>query len=552
MNLISLPREILADIFSLLYLSKQDLKSLRLTCHEFARVTTPTLFYRIRISPLLQDFESFFGISKSPHLAAQVRVLVWEELGGFFHIDESYWPERVAGPECQLFKDVTENASNLFLLDIENVSGDFTMDVISDESSIPRSNLPDEFLSAIRDTMPNLHTLASKPMDSRRCLEIPSMDYAISVEALKRILQYDESACLFNLGFTAFLLPAMESLAIQSKDNNSTNKITQLFYADEGASVNTSIIRIDSYDKAFEHLRHLDLCLAMQKRSTKALAGFWLCLANAKSLTSLKLCSEGGPVPYLPKNIPTLPQLAKMEFVETNILSNPMCSATVDFIKRHAGTLKRLYFTSSLVKKKLLKDLAKMNSLQLERFVITSGHDADDGDDDDEDYDDEDSSGSDDGYRNECVNELAVLNYINLMNSPGKEKTPPPFQLQDEEKQIYTHPLIFDPLTSELAAFHDTRDNRWEKRGYEPVDIAILDSTALERRNEYGIAYDIGPRRIYHSITDLWVDSDGVFYCPVTDEEIPDPVEKRDKPEDDSWNFQGQRTWDPEMGLWRD
>ncbi|KAF4337454.1 hypothetical protein FBEOM_8683 [Fusarium beomiforme] len=586
MDIVSLPREILAEIF-LLYLSKQDLKSLRLVCSEFTGVTTPTLFYRIRISPLLQDFESFFGISRSPHLADHVRVLVWEELGGFFHTDELYWPQWT-GSDRQLFKDVTENASKLFLLDIENVSGDFTfaMDMISDASSIPRSNLPNEFLSAIRDTMPNLHTLVSKPMDCRRCLKIPSMDYTMSIEALKRILQFDETACLLNFGFTAFLLPAMEALAVQSKNNDSANKITRLFYADEGDAVNTHLTRINSCDKAFEHLRHLDLCVTVRDSNTLDLSSFWACLSNAKSLTSLKLCSEGGPVPFSPGNIPTLPQLTEVEFVELNLVQDPWILTTVDFIKRHAGTLKRLYFTSSQIRKKLLKALAKMNSLQLERFVITSGHNHNDGDNDNELIAD-----SDEEFMNEHIDEMAVLNYVNLTNGSSQEKPAPSFRLQDGEKRIYTHPLIFDPLTAEVAAFHDTRDNAWGQRGYDPMDVSMLDAVALDRRDEHGIAYDIGPRRIYHSVTGLWLDSDGVFYCPVTDEEVevgstvcvssrPDStlnhasqntlqathqlltqlpnneevndLSKKGENPEGSWAFQGQRTWDSEMGLWRD
>ncbi|KAJ4053401.1 hypothetical protein NW761_004824 [Fusarium oxysporum] len=49
----------------------------------------------------------------------------------------------------------------------------------------------------------------------------------------------------------------------------------------------------------------------------------------------------------------------------------------------------------------------------------------------------------------------------------------------------------------------------------------------------------------------LWVDLNKNFYDPVTDEEVDDPFEKREPPNDDSWTAQGQRTWDSEMGLWR-
>ncbi|EXA48685.1 hypothetical protein FOVG_05360 [Fusarium oxysporum f. sp. pisi HDV247] len=50
----------------------------------------------------------------------------------------------------------------------------------------------------------------------------------------------------------------------------------------------------------------------------------------------------------------------------------------------------------------------------------------------------------------------------------------------------------------------------------------------------------------------LWADLNKNFYDPVTDEEVDDPFEKREPPNDDSWTAQGQRTWDSEMGLRRD
>ncbi|EWG44975.1 hypothetical protein FVEG_15764 [Fusarium verticillioides 7600] len=80
MGLITLPQELLAEVFSLDDgLSRRDLKSLRLTCRQLSTEASRILFYQIRVSPLLQDFQHFFEFSRSL-LACLVRVLVWEEL----------------------------------------------------------------------------------------------------------------------------------------------------------------------------------------------------------------------------------------------------------------------------------------------------------------------------------------------------------------------------------------------------------------------------------------------------------------------------------------
>ncbi|KAH7205958.1 hypothetical protein DER44DRAFT_884044 [Fusarium oxysporum] len=105
---------------------------------------------------------------------------------------------------------------------------------------------------------------------------------------------------------------------------------------------------------------------------------------------------------------------------------------------------------------------------------------------------------------------------------------------------------------SSIVFISATQDNLWKERGYDLKDVKALDSAKLERRDEHGIAHGIGPRRIYHFETGLWVDSNENFYDRVTDEEVDDPFEKREPPNDDSWTAQGQRTWDSEMGLWTD
>ncbi|KAJ4249800.1 hypothetical protein NW762_012143 [Fusarium torreyae] len=120
MELIDLPREIIAEIFSLEcpILPREDIFSARLTCRELAEVLTPILFYRIRISPLIQDRDDFFSIASQPHLACLVRVIVWEELNGDLDdFEPIITPSGLNGPsfsEHHFFEELVANAKLLF------------------------------------------------------------------------------------------------------------------------------------------------------------------------------------------------------------------------------------------------------------------------------------------------------------------------------------------------------------------------------------------------------------------------------------------------------
>ncbi|RBQ78270.1 hypothetical protein FVER14953_05928 [Fusarium verticillioides] len=256
----------------------------------------------------------------------------------------------------------------------------------------------------------------------------------------------------------------------------------------------------------------------------------------------------------IPSITTTLPKLTSVEFVEMKGIGrarDAWVSRTVDFIRRHTKTLKRLRFTSMIVFGSILTELANLNSLHLDSFVIASGDDTDNddyGEDCADVYDSDDSLSDRTTY--ERMNEQAVLSYVNRAGNPDL-KRPLPSNIRPQT-WIFTHSLAFNTTTCELSAFHATRDNHWQKRGYDLKDIKALDSATFERRDEHGIAHSLGPRRIYHFETGLWFDSDEVFYDPVTDEEVDNPFEKREKPKDDSWTVRGQHTWDSKMGLWRD
>ncbi|KAF5624986.1 hypothetical protein F52700_9361 [Fusarium sp. NRRL 52700] len=462
MSLVTLPCELLANVFSLDNgLSRRDLKSLRLTCRKMSTEASRTLFYQVRVSPFIQDFRHLFELLESP-LASLVRVLVWEELA--FDRTILRYPclmppilyDHNGNENIGFFRELTRIVYFEFLVGSQNIS-EATNDLYSltahtihdNRRSITKLSSPDGFVSAVCNNMPNLHTLVSRPMDGQRRFEIPSLDFSITINSLRPLLQGHETNIRFNTGFTDYFVPLLESLASRANGEEPTNKITHLFYSDESLTNHSALLRMEEPSKPniFEHLVHLELCL----------------------------------------------------------------------------------------------------------YLSTSGDDIDnDVDDYGEDcsyYSDSDSSlsGRD---THERMNEDSVLAYVNRTDGPDQKKPLPP--LIGERMQISTHSLAFDTTTCELSAFHATRDNLWQKRGYDLKDIKVLDSATFERRDEHGIAHSLGPRRIYHFETGLWVDSDQVFYDPVTDEEVNDPFEKREKSKDDSWTVRGQHTWDSELGLWRD
>ncbi|KAF4964234.1 hypothetical protein FSARC_7788 [Fusarium sarcochroum] len=554
MNLVDLPREIIAEIFSLEcpILPREDILSARLTCHELAEVLTPILFYRIRISPLIKDRDDFFSIAKQPHLACLVRIIVWEELNGdLSELDPESWQNTMSVPERPFFEELTANAKALFWLenlDLESLHPDY-------DRSLPSylQDLREFFQDAVITNMPNLHTLVSKPMPPRRQLKMPSMDYSLSVETITRFIQKYTTSYTFNFGFHFFLVPTLKIAAKRSLPN-----ITNLLYADEyvADASTTALANLRSEDSmTFSKLHHLDLCITGKKIGATGLEGFLACLENAHKLTSLKICQEMArtgryeyDMPNLIGLIPTLPRLTEVHFVDTYVEEDQLTGmdyadifhgqdppgfAPIEFICRHAETLKRVYITSSAIEKRALEQLASLNSLQLERLVIISGDDLDED-------------------REEHIDEETILNYINRVDECEQQRPQPPYRPYERDTELHTHDAIFDNHACIAAAIYDTRDNGWERRGYDPSDVQVLDSEALNRRDEHGIAHYIGARRTKDDDTGLWVDRDGVYYNPSTDEKILNPENNSYQPSDDSWTTQGQRTWDWELGLWRD
>ncbi|KAF4991110.1 hypothetical protein FDECE_14152 [Fusarium decemcellulare] len=524
-NLANLPIDLLQPILSSPILSRQDVKAVRLACRPLAHKAASVLFHRIRISSLIADRDAFFNIAGSTHLSCHVRILVWEELNGDHEaFNRRLWALHNSYPwdESPFMEGLMAQMKAIFWLKSEGPD--------YDKQATLSAFLP-QFLSAV-GSMPNLHTLVSKPMHSDRELPSNPSSYPLTARIIKRIIHHDESTCVFNEGFTAVLIPTLRHLATQPN-----TRVTRLLFADEGAVAVTALTRLTHADAAaFSKLEHLDLCTSGREPGVEDLSGFVACLGQAVHLSHLHFCSESsqvvdeeGIMSFI-HLIPTLPSLTEVHLDDAlldDVMPEP---AFLDFISRHASTLRRVHVATSTVTKDMLFQLASMCTLKLERFVIINN----------EDMEEEDPW---------PTTEQAILSFVNQRLAPDE---PTPTLSGHPSDPVRTHLGVFDVQGWATAAIFDTRQKGWSQRGYEPWEIMALDKEAGEWRDEDGLPHEVGPCRVYDPSTGLWVDRDGIWYDPRTDEEMIEPERRQYESEDDSWFIKDRRVWNWELGLWQD
>ncbi|KAM0424332.1 hypothetical protein ACHAPT_010478 [Fusarium lateritium] len=541
-SLANLPIEILEPI--LMSLPKQDVKSVRLTSRLLADKATPTVFNRIQISALKADRDTFFKIADSPHLACHVCTIVWEELSGdHTRFETQVWD--IPGPhptfpsdEWPFLDDILAQMPPLFWLAMR---GRFSHCQEAVDEFLPR------FLAAV-DGMPNLHTFVSEPMHNERQLQAESSGYPVIVRVIRRLIQIDDSKCVYNLGFIAALVPALSFLATRPE-----KRVTRLLFADESTSTSSALAYLTSRDAvAFSKLEHLDLCISGTQPPKSTMAGFIDCLRAATNVSYLHLCREDAykeeeNSPRLLQMLPTLPRLTEVHlddvalgqqtdgFLSFDDIFDDDNSSLVNFVRRHAKTLRKLRITTSKVTRRMLLSLSKLNSLQLGRFIIVAG----------EDVEDEDPW---------PTSEQAILSFVNKA-ADGTER-PSLMPGPRDEDAVCTHRAVWAIDEWPTAAVFDTRRRGWRARGYEPRQVMALDDEANERRDEDGFTHELGLCRVHDPSTGLWVDRDGIWYDPRTDEEIMKPkmrsYESEHESEFNSWAVKNQRVWDWELGLWRD
>ncbi|CAH0046564.1 unnamed protein product [Clonostachys solani] len=228
-GLVLLPPEVLFTILENDCLNLEDIACLRLTCRPLSESTASILFRRIIISPLRQDRWAFENICRSPHLAQHVREVEWAELAWFpGYFNHFIW----ANPEGPGFMSSQSDFmlhNTVTLLD-EVCAEEFWLPaVIRDRMAARISPLPyneelfnreeavEEFIPIFFELLgllPHLHTMASRPMSSKRMIRSPQ--YSVRVGHIQAqtpewpISNWNQS----NDGLLLFILPAMAILPI--------------------------------------------------------------------------------------------------------------------------------------------------------------------------------------------------------------------------------------------------------------------------------------------------------------------------------------------------
>ncbi|GAB1315228.1 hypothetical protein MFIFM68171_05438 [Madurella fahalii] len=267
----SLPFDILTLILWDDALEPCDVKAMRLTCHSFSQLAATRLFYRIGISKLNTDRESFLSICDSPHLASHVRQLEWQEIS----YSTTTLKPCVAISGC--------SRSSVWLRNVPPGPGGVDRDSAELERRKAVAESYNTFQSAV-EKLPNLHTFVSRPMCSSRIVA----DSGYPMEA--RLLQSHQ--CVTDLstppqtnsGLFSFLIPAMCR-------PNST--VTRLHWAVEFPGV--SYLR-PFPASAFDHLASIELCLTPSSEIDEELSSNLKAALTraAPTLRHLKLCFDHG------------------------------------------------------------------------------------------------------------------------------------------------------------------------------------------------------------------------------------------------------------------
>ncbi|RTE76780.1 hypothetical protein BHE90_008757 [Fusarium euwallaceae] len=539
-HLPNLPIEVLQPILS--FLPKKDVKSVRLTSRLLASKAPPVLFNTIRISTLKADRDAFFKIADCPHLVPHVSTLVWEELNGdHTRFESEIWNSGTTMPifppdEWPVLTEIMAQMRDLFWVTTKGEPDDF--------QEAFTAFLP-QFIAAI-DRMPNLRTFISKPMHNERQVQAGSSGYPVTARIIKRLIHHDQQRCTFNTGFLSALVPALVHMAGQPN-----KRVTRLLFADETTTKETALSHLTSdVAPAFSKLDHLDLCIGGTPPTELQLKGFIACLEAATNVSYLHLCREAAyqeeeGSPRFLHLIPKLPRLTEVHLDdillrdtlvgllwpgELDIDNSPL----VKFAKIHADTLRKIRINSSRMTRSLLHSLCKLNTLKLERFIIVPAQDLDE-------------------ERHWPTKESSILRFVNKKPDPERYED---FAYGPDDDPVFTHNAIWDIDECPNAAVCDTRRRGWRTRGYEPVEVMALDEEAGERRDEDGFTHELGPCRVHDHLSGLWVDRDGVWYDPRTDEEIMEPerrsYESERENEHNPWAVKNERVWDWELGLWRD
>ncbi|KAL8654875.1 MAG: hypothetical protein Q9226_003265 [Calogaya cf. arnoldii] len=106
-SLSTMPTEIISEVYSNLH--KEDLKSVRLTCHRFDEISQPILFDKVIVTSMDDNAELFECVINKPHLARHVKTLVLD-IPIFHDYKAAYYVQRLTQ---QMEDDVARHPKSL-------------------------------------------------------------------------------------------------------------------------------------------------------------------------------------------------------------------------------------------------------------------------------------------------------------------------------------------------------------------------------------------------------------------------------------------------------
>ena len=222
----SVPYEIKLTIVWDDELTWDDLAALRLTCSSLSDAASDRLFYRIVISKLNRDRESFLTICRSPRLARHVREVEWLEVQWDVdfvkRVRRCFERDAIFVDVKKLCRDLRSAAEAAFWL--PNTSPGATDDGATEAArQAAVATFQPVFQSAI-DGLPGLHTFLSRPMPPARVVTHSGYPLAAGVLRAQQTGVDPRMSPQTNDGLVLFLAPAMA---------RPTSTVTRLRWIDE-------------------------------------------------------------------------------------------------------------------------------------------------------------------------------------------------------------------------------------------------------------------------------------------------------------------------------
>lgn len=545
-SLLDLPYELLHRIIHNFdaRLNSDDIRALRLVCRRLARGPAISfLFHTIALSRLQRDVDSFLGIASTPHLASEVRVIVWHEL--ISDTPALAWQPGITDTDS--FPSLVDSIRGTLRQQVRPVhwlsppEGSAYLQGLS-EASPPTSMTKEEehahtasfepfplvLLLKAMDSILNIHTVVSTPMHGLRTITHPrgTTSYPLTAQSLTSSFlspTLESPTNRMNFGFFNFLLFAVAARSVD-------HRIRRLCFSDEGQKSSFVPLNLHlDHLHAFFHLTHLDFCIS-QVQTTHELFHLGQCIRSAENLQHLNLCFERSGLNIMAQsdaldvvligrvrdknwrlNLPHGPEFKWKSLRKLRLSSCPFPARVLgDFMRRQSDSLKKLHIHDCQLTARDLLTIASANrsrgNLKLDQFTILQSE-AGETDPLFDDYGDHQSmSVFDDNSENSwsepwdsChwVDEKQLVDFMNAAFRVGDENLE--HQLATELAKVenrfyvYTHTAKFDSSTSHTAFLCETRlSHDATSRLYHPEEVHQADVENGDLRDSMGYSYQSG------------------------------------------------------------